>query len=115
MQRRHQEIAGTADAVAGEHAAGAVRAVRRRREADEQQARVGITEPGYGPAPVDLIAKRAPLLPRNPRAVVAEPRAEFAGDDLRLNVLQCRARFCSARFWSASLQASGGRDLLSRW
>ena len=39
VQRRHQKVAGAADAVAGEDPAGAVGAVRRRRETDEQQAR----------------------------------------------------------------------------
>ena len=35
----HQKVAGSADAVAGEDAAGAIGAVRRRRQADEQQPR----------------------------------------------------------------------------
>ena len=39
MERGHQEIARAADAVAGEHAAGAVGAVRRGRETDDQQTR----------------------------------------------------------------------------
>ena len=55
MQRRHQEVAGAADAVAGEHAAGAVGAVRRGRQADEQQPRVGIAEARHRAAPVGLV------------------------------------------------------------
>ena len=41
MERRHQEIARAAGAVAGEDAAGAVGAVRRRRQPDDEQPRAG--------------------------------------------------------------------------
>ena len=48
VQRRHQEVARRADAVAGEDAAGAVGAVRRRRQPEDQHARRGSPKPGTG-------------------------------------------------------------------
>jgi hypothetical protein len=42
VQRRHEEVAGPARAVAGKVAAGPIGAVRRRRETDNHDARVGI-------------------------------------------------------------------------
>ena len=69
VQRGHQEVAGSADAVAGEDAAGAVGAVRRRREADDQQPRPRIAEAGDRLAPVGVVAIGAPLLARDRRAV----------------------------------------------
>ena len=56
MQRRHQEVAGAAVAIAGEHAAGAIGAMRRGREADEQQTRRRIAEAGHRPAPIGVVA-----------------------------------------------------------
>ena len=48
MERGHQEITGAADAIAREHATRAVRAMRRRRQSDNQQARVTSPKPGTG-------------------------------------------------------------------
>jgi hypothetical protein len=45
-QGRHEEVARSADAVAGEHAARTVRAVRSRRQADDEQARARSPNPG---------------------------------------------------------------------
>ena len=59
MKRGHQEIARTADAVAGEDAPGAVGAVRGRRQADEQQARARIAEAGHRPAPSSVSSRKA--------------------------------------------------------
>ena len=70
VQRGEQEVAR---AVAGEHAAGAVGAVRRRRQAEDQHARVGIAEAGDRPAPV-LLARRTTRASRARRAR-ATPRA----------------------------------------
>ena len=85
MERRHQEVAGAADAVAGEYAAGAVGAVRGRRKADEQEPRTRIAEARDRLAPVDVVAKRASLLARDPRAVRAQPLAAVAGNDVTLD------------------------------
>ena len=69
MKRRHEEVAGAAGAVAGEHAARAVGAVRGGREAEQQEPRGRIAEAGHGTAPVDLIAVRALLLDGDAAAV----------------------------------------------
>src|SRR5262249_45617003 len=81
VERRHQEIAGAADAIAGEDAAGAVGAVRRWRETHEQQARARIAGAGHRPAPVGLVAIGAPLLLRDTRAVVAQSRTAITLND----------------------------------
>ncbi len=81
MQRRVQEVAG---AVAGEHAARAIRAVCGRRQADHQHARVLIAEAGHRLAPVLLIPVRAALDPRHLLAPRDEARAAAAGDDCRI-------------------------------
>ena len=80
VERGGQEIAR---AVAGEDAAGPVRAVRRGRQADQQQARVRIAEPRHRPAPVDVVAVGGLLLARDARAVAPQARAVLAGDDRR--------------------------------
>jgi hypothetical protein len=81
VQRAHQEIAGPADAVAREHAPGTVRAVRGRREADEQQPRAWIAEAWNGASPVGVVAKRATLLASDARAVRAQAGTAIAGHD----------------------------------
>src|SRR5262245_23372732 len=81
MERTHQEIARAADAVACEHTAGSVSAMRGRRKPDDQQARARVAETGHGAAPVDFVAKGATLLARDARAVLAQTWAPFARDD----------------------------------
>ena len=79
MERREQEVAGP---VAGEDAAGAVAAVRGRREPDDQHAGARIAEAGHRPPPVLLVAERRSLLARDLLAPGDEPRARPARDDL---------------------------------
>src|SRR6266516_3967776 len=93
MERRHQEVAGTTDAIASKGAAGPVRAVRCRPEPHQQQPRARIAESWYGFAPVDLVTVRAPPGPRDLLAVVSQPRAASAGDDVRVNRYQTRHAF----------------------
>ena len=88
MERAHEKVAGSADAVAGKDAAGAVRAVRGRRQADEQQPRARIAEARDRLAPVGLVAIGAPLLARDLGAVAAQPRARLARDDRVVTDLQ---------------------------
>ena len=76
---REQEVAG---AVAGEDAAGAVAAVGRGGEADDEQPRARIAEARHRPAPVLLVAEALDLL-RATRGTTAQPRAALAGDDVR--------------------------------
>jgi len=81
VQRRHQEVARSADAVAGEHASGSVGAVRRGSETDDEQSRSGIAESGHRLRPVDLLCVRPALLAPDPLAIPPEPRALFTRDD----------------------------------
>ena len=69
MERGHEEVAGPARAVAGEHAARAVGAVRGGCEAKQQEPRGRIAEAGHRTAPVDLVAVRALLLDGDAPAV----------------------------------------------
>ena len=71
-----------ARAVAGEHAAGAVAAVGRGRQAEDEDARGGIAEAGDRAAPVLLAGERRALLARHLLAPRDQPRAAPAGDDL---------------------------------
>ena len=73
-----------ARAVAGEHAAGAVAAVRRGREAVDQHARLRVAEAGDRRAPVLLVGVRRAALARDLLAPRDEPRAAAADDDPRL-------------------------------
>ncbi len=82
VEGRHQEVAGAADAIAREDAAGAIRAVGRRRQADDEYPRPRIAEAGNRPCPVRLIAICAPLLVSDSGAVGAKTRAAIAGHDL---------------------------------
>jgi hypothetical protein len=79
VKRAHQKITGAADTVAREHTSGAIRPVRGGGETDEQHPRARIAEAGHRPAPVRVAAIRAPLLARNRRAVLAQPRTALAG------------------------------------
>ncbi len=81
MERRHQEIARAADAVAGEDPAGAVRAVRGRRQPDDEQPRAGSPNPGTGRAQYVSCAEGASFLDADPLAVLAQTRAALAGDN----------------------------------
>ena len=88
VQRRHQEVARSADPVTRERSTGAVGAVRCRRQRNEQHARVRIPETRYRPAPIRLIAIGAFLQPRDVAAIRAQPRALVAQNDCRANALQ---------------------------
>src|SRR5229473_2360618 len=59
VERRHEEVARAADAVAGEHAPRPVRAVRRRSETEDQQPRARIAEAWNRLGPVRLVAERS--------------------------------------------------------
>src|SRR5262245_4691124 len=86
MEGGHQEVAGAAGTVAGEHAARAIGAVRRRGQADQQHACVRITEAWYGLAPVALIAERAPLHARDLGTIRPQPRTFLAGNNRLANL-----------------------------
>ena len=79
---RHQEIARAAGAVAREDPARAVRAVRSRREPDDQQSRGGIAEAGHRTGPVGVQKVGLALLATYPLAVGAKPGTALARHDL---------------------------------
>jgi len=70
--------------VAGEDPPGAVAAVGRGSEADDQEPRRGVAEAGHRPRPVRPIAEAGDLLARDAFAMRDEPRAEPAARDARL-------------------------------
>jgi hypothetical protein len=75
IQRRHEEVARTAGAVACEHTSRAIGAVRSRRQPDQQQPRIGIAEARHRTSPVLIGAVRALLLASDSTAVLAQTRA----------------------------------------
>jgi hypothetical protein len=88
MHRAHQEIARAARAVAGEDAARAIRAMRRGRQADNQQTRVRITKTRHRFAPIDVVTVRGFLLYGDALTVRAQALAALARNDVALNVGQ---------------------------
>jgi len=75
MQRGVEPVAAR---VAGEHAAGAVRPVRTRGEADDHEAGAGVAEGRDRPAPVRLGGVGTAFLTGDALAVGNEPRAARA-------------------------------------
>src|SRR6266849_6606559 len=81
VERRHEEVARAAGAVAGEHAPRPVRAMCCRGETEDQQPRARIAEAWNRLGPVRLVAERSALFAPDPLAMLAQPRAAMAGDD----------------------------------
>ena len=79
MERSEEEVARR---IAREDPTGPVAAVRRGREAEQQDARVGVTEAGHGTRPVGLVAEAGDLLACHPLAPLDQPRAAAALHDL---------------------------------
>src|SRR5262245_63634752 len=73
-------------AVAGEDTAGAVAAVRGRRQADDQEPRPRVAEARHRPAPVFPVAVAFDLLACHLLTVSHEPGAEGATGDLVLKL-----------------------------
>ena len=111
MERAIRKSPDAPIAVAGEHAAGAIGAVRGRREAENQDACPRIAEAGHGLAPVRLVAMRGLLLARDLLAVRAQPRAPLARHN-RVTPGQAR---CASRAveWSSDVtdESRALRDL----
>jgi len=79
-----------AAAIAGEHAAGSVAAVGRRRQPDQEEAGVGIAEARQGPRPVGLATETPRRRRRHGSAMGDQAGAPPAPHDLRV---QTRQRF----------------------
>ena len=103
MERGHQEVAGPADAVAGEDAAGSIRAVRRRREAEDEQPRARGSPNRARAAPSTMSSRKARRFSRATRAVVAQPRTAFARNDRVVDGVQ--RGFVIAAVWPCSASA----------
>jgi peptidoglycan/xylan/chitin deacetylase (PgdA/CDA1 family) len=109
VQRRPQEVAGR---VAGKDATRPVRAVGRRRQANDVDPRVRIPEARRGPAPVGLVAEPGDLLARHPLPPGHEAGAAPALHDL---VPKCVQRLGAGRPSAPGAArahgvTSGGRD-----
>src|SRR5262245_1091298 len=81
MQRRHQKVAGSSDAIAGEDPPGTVGAVGRRCETDEHETGLRIAESRNRLTPIDVVPKGAAPGPGDLGAVGPQSRAPLAGDD----------------------------------
>src|SRR5262249_46338428 len=81
MQRRHQKVAGSSDAIAGKDPPGTVGAVGGGRETDEQETGPRIAESRNRFTPVDVVAKRAAPGPGDRGAIRPKSRAPLAGND----------------------------------
>src|SRR5829696_8927858 len=77
VHRGEQPVART---VAREDPARPVAAVRRRSQAEHEDARRGVAEAGDRPAPVDLVPERGALLANDALAPLDQPRAAAALD-----------------------------------
>ena len=88
MHGSHQEIAGSAWYVTRKDAACPVGAVRGGCECDHEHSRVRIAETGDRLCPIGLVAVRAFLVARDTRAVLAQPCAPRAPDDVVANCVE---------------------------
>ena len=85
VQRGKQKIAG---AIAGKHAAGAIRTVRARRQAQNEELGVRIAKSRYGFAPVFPLTKGAALFSRHFFAVHNQPRTSSTGNNFAVQRMQ---------------------------
>jgi hypothetical protein len=82
MERRHEEVAGSAGAITGEDAARAIGAVRRRSEPHDEEACARIAEAGDRPGPVGVAAIGPSLLDGDAAAISPQARTAFTRRDL---------------------------------
>jgi hypothetical protein len=94
MKRRHEEVAGSAGAVAREYTARTVCSVRGGREADDEHSGPGIAETWNRLCPVRIAAERTALLARDALTVRTQARAQLAGHDRGVDVLESGHAAC---------------------
>jgi hypothetical protein len=87
VEHRVHEVAG---AIASEWAAGAIGAVSAGSEAEDEDAGAGIAETGDGAGPVFMILVGAAAGVADAGTVLAQARAQFAGDDGFADAVQVR-------------------------
>ena len=73
-------------AIAGERAAGAIGAMRARRQAENQHPRVHIAKARYWLGPIVAIAIGAALLAPDLLAIFTQPRTAGAGDEFAIQL-----------------------------
>ena len=91
MKRPEEPLAG---AIPGEDATGPVAAVSSGRQAQDEEASVGLAERWHWPTPILLIAKGCSFLACDPLAPLHEARAQPAELDFRI---QGTSGFCFER------------------
>ena len=91
LQRRHQEVARRADAVAREHSSRPVCAVRRRGQPEDQHSCVRIPETGHGARPIRFVPKRCLFHATDFATVRAQPWAGMAINYLIAHLLKADA------------------------
>ena len=96
--------------VAGEHPSRAVRAVRRRRETEDETVGLRITEVRHGAAPVRLFPERRPLFPRDPFSPFDETGATAAIDEF---VVEKKDRFHRRRMGMCRSTSTSRRDTIA--
>ena len=106
VQRRIEPVAA---AVAGEHPAGAVRAVRRGRQTDDQDLRRRIAEARHRSSPIGLVGEGAAPLQRDLLAPGNQPRAGSALAHPARRSPGALAAVCASRATSAPSRATGTR------
>src|SRR5712691_5991936 len=94
--------------VSRECAPGSVASMGRRRQADDQDLRVRIPEPGDGPTPVFPIPERGAFHSGDALAVSHEPRTPAARDDLRDYLFQVIGRHRASGFGPAAKACARG-------
>jgi hypothetical protein len=81
VERGHEKVARSARAVAGEDSSGSVAAMRGGRQAQQQDARVRVAEPGHRSSPIRLVPEGGAPFPRDFLAVTPQTRTTIAADD----------------------------------
>ena len=92
MKARIEKVAG---AIAGEHASGAIGAVRGGRQANDEKLRVAVSETGHWPPPIGVLAERATLGPRDLFSMRYQAGTLRAGDDAAIQ--NAERKSCHAR------------------
>ena len=110
MQRACQKVGrtGAIAAITGEHAPGAVGAMRCRRKPHNQQVRLRIAKSRHGPPPILLAGKSRFAHTRHALAIRAQARATRTAHHLLLKLHQCGCSRRCAFTHAAATQATGG-------
>jgi hypothetical protein len=85
VHRTHQEVARARGAITGEHATGAIGAVRRWCQANEQKTSRRIAESRYSTTPVGVVAVRASFVVRDLPTIRTKARALLTSDNRVVN------------------------------